>query len=395
MNNQQEQNQLALFTKNPMMMLSELNNISMLPEAVQEKFAMMAHTKIQQAFDWEIAVKISQSSMVPANYINNPANTFLAIQTGRSLGLDEFQSVQHLYTVNGKTSLYGDMMLALAKKDPKFIDCLETQGGLVEVDDAHGKLPEWVKCVVKVKGQADKEMVYTLEMAKLNRNFGNSKTPWMNGHAARLMKFRARSFALRDALPDRLSGVYDEYEIQEVKDITTEVNQATGLDEMEKEFQDGDINDLQNEENPDLKVDQKKEEQDDVGPMALRLKAIVDKPENQAAVQMLLKGKSVSPSQLRSKDEKEAKSVYELLMTNKEMIDKASKAAKAKNDNEETSPEQVVRNDIARLIELGETKQATLFQNSFERIPEGDGYYQALEPLSIQLRKAVLKAEKK
>ncbi|MCP4752986.1 MAG: hypothetical protein GY866_19030, partial [Proteobacteria bacterium] len=75
-------------SKNPMLMLAELDKIKMLPEAVQEKFAMMAYNRIQQTFDWEMAVQISSSNLVPENYVNNPANTSLAIQTGRPLGLN-------------------------------------------------------------------------------------------------------------------------------------------------------------------------------------------------------------------------------------------------------------------------------------------------------------------
>ncbi|MBU2645618.1 recombinase RecT [bacterium] len=408
---EQSENQLVLFNKNPMLMLSELDNIKLLPEAVQEKFAMMAYTKIQQAFDWEMAVKISSSNLVPKNYIGNPANTFLAIQTGRALGLNEFQSVQHLYTINGKTGVYGDMMLALAKKDPKYLDVIETQGPLVDAGGKHGKLPDWAKCVAKCKGQADREYTFTLDMARKNKNFNNEYTPWMTGNAARMMQFRARSFALRDAFPDTLAGVYDEYEIQEVRDITEEVNRetaASGLDAMEKEIQ-GEPS------GADVVIDEKPEETP--GPWALKLAEIVDKPEYYAIIQKVIKSKTIKAADVRSRDEKRAKDVFEIITEAKAEAEKieAKKTERAvppetatqtppsaadatdesRDSDEDLSPEDVIRNDIKRLIELGAVKQATLYQNNFDKIEVGDGYMKQLEQLSIQLRKEVNKTEKK
>jgi hypothetical protein len=388
-------------SKNPMLMLQELDKIKSLPEKVQEKFAMMAYNRIQQTFDWEMAVQISSSSLVPKDYKGNPANTFLAIQTGRSLGLDEFQSVQHLCTINGRTSIFGDMMLALAKKDPNYDDIIETEGPLIQADAKHGMLPEWTKCTVKCKGQADRVQVYTLDMAKKNKNYSNEYTPWMTGSAARMMKFRARSFALRDAFPDRLAGVYDEYEIQEVRDITDDVNEATsasGLDAMEQQTQEPETVVTDPPKTEETLTDLQEEKP---GLFSAKLTKMIEKSEYYAIIQVLLKDKKndISADDIRTKDESRAKEVVEAILEKKADLEKAAQqsppAPPADDEETENGPEAVVKQDIARLIELGEVKQATLFQNNFDKIPAGEGYINDLTRLSIQLRKAVNLAEKK
>lgn len=235
---QSEQRQTALQIRDSRVFafMSELEKASKLPEKVQTGIVKMLEKKIQYIMDWEIAEMISYSDLVPKEYIGKPQNVFMAMQSGRSLGLDEFQSVKHQFTINGRTGIFGDMMLALVKTHSEYDDCLEEFGDLVDVDKEHGQLPKYAKCTIKRKnGKSDIVRTYTIEDAMRNANFdkkgkdrkGNYTVPgtWMRT-GARMMQMRARSFALRDAFPDKLSGVYDEYEIRDIheaKDITDQV----------------------------------------------------------------------------------------------------------------------------------------------------------------------------
>lgn len=249
---EQRQSQLQIRDSRVFAFIEQLEKAAKLPDNIQKSFVKMIEKKIQYMMDWEIAEMISSSDLVPKDYINKPQNVFLAVQTGRSLGLDEFQSVKHLYTVNGRTGLYGDMMLALAKDHKEYDDCLEEFGEMIDAGKDHGMLPKYARCTIKRVGKDDIVRDYTIEDAMRNPNFnqwgknystGKYDVPgtWMR-NGKRMMQMRARSFALRDAFPDKLSGVYDEYEIKEVtetKDITDQVielGKQSGISGLKEEL---------------------------------------------------------------------------------------------------------------------------------------------------------------
>jgi hypothetical protein len=244
--NEDEKRQMALQVRDTRVFafMDQLEKAEKFPVEIRSGIVSMLNEKIKYVMDWETAEMISSSDLVPKDYVGKPNNVFLAIQTGRSLGLDPFQSVKHLYTVNGRTSLFGDMMLGLAKGHDEYDDIIEVFGEMVDAGKDHGQLPSYARCTIKRKGKTDVVREYTLDDAKHNPNFNkfnkNFQTnqwtepgTWMR-NGKRMMQMRARSFALRDSFPDKLSGVYDEYEIQEIaesKDITdqtTDLNQQSG-----------------------------------------------------------------------------------------------------------------------------------------------------------------------
>ncbi|MBU2644843.1 recombinase RecT [bacterium] len=370
--------------------MNELEKAANLPAQIQTGVVKMLEKKIQYMMDWEIAEMIAGSELVPKDYIGKPNNVFLAVQTGRSLGLDEFQSVRHLYTVGGRTSIYGDMMLALAKKHPDFDDIFEEEGELVDTGKDRIPLPKWTKCTVKRKnGKSDIVRTYTIEMAMRNPNYQN--VTW-KGNGARMMQFRVRSFALRDAFPDKLSGVYDEYEIEEVKeskDITGQVQdlgKQSATDRL-KDIVTDEPNEDQEATEPEMTIETDRSEPEEQpepenlsdiktdikawreakliddetfqrfgqagskgqwnivvdihaklkNSFVVRLASVVDLPEYATAIQSLIdEGKvnkqSGKNNDFRTKDEATAKRVFELIEETKSFED----SEKAEAETEET-----------------------------------------------------------
>lgn len=214
--------------------LACVDKIQAIPAGVPEKIKiMLTETLVQRMemyLDQEEAKTLSKSNLLPKEYKENPANIMLAFKTGRSLGLDRLQSLQHTVTINGKTRVYGDMMHALAMEHKDYTDIKFEYGPDVETDEKHGKLPEYVKCTVILEERENVEGIYTLESAKKNPNYNGEYKPWVTGHGRRMMKFRAQSFALRDAFPDKLTGIYDEYEFEEIQTVNKNITaDATDL----------------------------------------------------------------------------------------------------------------------------------------------------------------------
>jgi len=141
----------------------------------------------------EFATLLSKSDLVPSGYKGKPENILTAIQLGQEIGLKPLQSLQSIYVVNGKPTLYGDAMIALVRSHPDFEDIKEWQ----EEDIAY--------CEIKRKGQTPCVRQFSMDEARsaglINRN------PVWKAYPKRMLQMKARGYALRDCFPDALSGL--------------------------------------------------------------------------------------------------------------------------------------------------------------------------------------------
>lgn len=145
-------------------------------------------------------IELAKSQVVPMAYIGKPANVFAAIMYGKELGIPGMTALQNIAVINGKPTLGTDMFLGLAMRHPEW--------GGYEITENTEK-----KCTVKVhrvnarSGKtATFEASFTIEEA-INAGLvkvGGSWDKWRK----RMLKHRATAFALRDAFPDVLSGMY-------------------------------------------------------------------------------------------------------------------------------------------------------------------------------------------
>lgn len=121
----------------------------------------------------------------------------IATLAGARLGLDPFQSVQGIASINGRPAIWGDALVAIVKGS-----------GLVE-DEAVEYLPtrsdcKGVRYSVKRKG-VPTPYVGTFSKADAEKAGLWGKGVWQ-AYPARMMFNRARAFALRDGFADVLRG---------------------------------------------------------------------------------------------------------------------------------------------------------------------------------------------
>lgn len=69
---------------------------------------------------WRYAERISKAALVPKDLRNSTADVLLLLQFGLELGLSIGQIFRSCYVVNGKCSIYGEMVLTLFRQHPKF-----------------------------------------------------------------------------------------------------------------------------------------------------------------------------------------------------------------------------------------------------------------------------------
>lgn len=140
---------------------------------------------------------LADSTLVPKDFIGKPGNVFIAMQWGSELGLKPMQAIQNIAPINGRPTLWGDAQLALVLASPVCKDVVETYEGQGDARKA--------VCVAQRHGRADKRSEFSVSDAK-SAGLLNKQGPWTQ-YRDRMLKLRARAFALRDQFADVLKGM--------------------------------------------------------------------------------------------------------------------------------------------------------------------------------------------
>lgn len=137
---------------------------------------------------------MADSTLVPKDYQGKPGNIMVAIQLGHELGLSPLRSLKSIAVINGRATIWGDELMAMVLANPT----------CEYVDESESTEKEGV-CRVKRKGHPEHTSRFTLEDAKRAGLLGK-QGPWTQ-YTSRMLKLRARGFALRDKFADALAGL--------------------------------------------------------------------------------------------------------------------------------------------------------------------------------------------
>lgn len=130
------------------------------------------------------------------------ANIYIACSYGATLGMNPFQALQGIGVVNGKPTVYGDMLLGLIR--PLCQD-------FHEFFDANTST---AVCQILRKGSRHPVQA-TFSWADAQRaGLAGKAGPWSQ-YPQRMIQMRARGFAIRDAFPDILSGIITREEAED------------------------------------------------------------------------------------------------------------------------------------------------------------------------------------
>ena len=162
---------------------------------------------------------LSRSAMVPVALKGKPEEVFLIIQRGAECGLSPFAAVENITVINGRTTIWGDAMLALVKNSKCFQNITEEElpGDGTKDSDERG-----YRCTVTHVGQSPHTVTFTVGDAKKAGLWGKAG-PWIT-YPKRMCQMRARGFALRDVFPHVLRGLVS---TEEAMDMPTVGSSAT------------------------------------------------------------------------------------------------------------------------------------------------------------------------
>lgn len=155
----------------------------------------------------EFARDVANSGLAPRD-LKTPEAILVCLQLGMELGLSPAQSLQSIAVINGRPSVWGDAALALVKAHPDCEDVIES----FEKDE-NGELT--AVCEVILRNKAPVKRKFTVGMAKKAQLWGKAG-PWTQ-YSARMLQMRARSWALRDAVPQALKGVGVREEVVDIE----------------------------------------------------------------------------------------------------------------------------------------------------------------------------------
>lgn len=145
-----------------------------------------------------LCVQISNSDWCPKDLRSKPGSIMVAIQHGIEIGLMPMQALQNVAPINGKPSIYGDAALAVCRAHPRFSKIEERAP-----DEA--LKAQCGECTITTSDGGRVTRRFSVEDAKRAGLWGK-QGPWTN-YPGRMLQMRARSWAMRDALPEALKGI--------------------------------------------------------------------------------------------------------------------------------------------------------------------------------------------
>jgi hypothetical protein len=175
---------------------------------------------VPQSIDdmFRMAKAMHISGLVPST-LNSPEKVMIAIMAGAELGIPPFQSVQSFAVINGRPTLWGDGLLAVVLSQGfRVRERMEGEGeGMI------------AKCELTRPDNGETiERDFSVAQAK-RAGLWSKAGPWTQ-YPQRMLKMRARAFALRDGAADVLRGFQIREEVEDYQDarVETVVDQPKG-----------------------------------------------------------------------------------------------------------------------------------------------------------------------
>lgn len=169
---------------------------------------------VPQDFDgvWRIARAVVAAGMAPRG-LETAEKAMVAIMHGMEVGMTPMAALQSIAVVNGRPTIWGDGALGLVQGSGLMESHKEWFEGSGDTRKAF--------CTVKRKGDPEIKIgEFSVADAKKAGLWGKAG-PWSQ-YSDRMLKMRARGFALRDGFSDVLRGLGIAEEVQDtpMRDVT-------------------------------------------------------------------------------------------------------------------------------------------------------------------------------
>lgn len=184
----------------------------------------------------KMAEGLSQTELVPSNFQGKPEACLIALDIARQIGCKSPLFVmQNLYVVKGKPSWSGQYCAAIIYSNFKNVQ-------INRVGDKETGLKGCYITAIDKNGNECRGAVITIEMAQKEGwfskkdKYGKETSKWQS-MPEQMLIYRAFAFFARAYCPDKLLGMHDEFENEDITDIKPERStQAARLEEKLSEI---------------------------------------------------------------------------------------------------------------------------------------------------------------
>jgi RecT family len=181
----------------------------------------------------QLASLLSKSKLVPKGFENQEA-CLVGILYGMEVGLSPIAALQRMAIIDGRPTIWGDAALALIQASGLLVSISED---IIESEIHKNSTPHFsATCSVKREGRSDPvTRSFSIEDAK-RAGLWQKPGPWKD-YPKRMLMMRARAFALRDAFPDVLAGLYlrEEFEGVEAETRYAKPELGSGSDSIDSQ----------------------------------------------------------------------------------------------------------------------------------------------------------------
>ena len=152
--------------------------------------------------------RITATAMVPQAYRNKPEEAAATIMFGKEIGLPPMTSLQFIANINGRPGVYGDALPGIAMNKGLIRHMREWTEG----EPYHDDYTAWCE-VFRPDGSKALQHFSVADAKKAN--LWGKQGPWTQ-YPRRMLQWRARGWAIRDAAPNLLFGMTAE-ELQDIE----------------------------------------------------------------------------------------------------------------------------------------------------------------------------------
>ena len=161
---------------------------------------------------FQMAKGLSQSTLVPQQFQNNPANCLIAIEQANRLNISPLVCMQNLYVVSGKPSFSSSFIIGLINSSGKYD--MELQ---FDEEEKDGK-PYACTCWTELNGRKVTGIRITMDMAEKEGWSKKNGSKWITIPQV-MLRYRAASFFARMNCPELSIGLYSKEELDDFTPI--------------------------------------------------------------------------------------------------------------------------------------------------------------------------------
>lgn len=157
---------------------------------------------------FQMAKGLSQSTLVPMTFQNNPANCLIAIEQANRLNISPLACMQNLHVIQGRPSFSSSFIIGLINASGKYD--MELQ---FDEEEKDGK-PYSCTCWTELNGRKVTGIKITMDMADKEGWTKKNGSKWLSIPQV-MLRYRAASFFARMNCPELSIGLYSKEELDD------------------------------------------------------------------------------------------------------------------------------------------------------------------------------------